>query len=77
MNLFSQRVARFLLLSAAVMAWGCASTPNTLSNAAPGVDFSRYSTFGFLDYPATDEQDYESLETSYLNEKARLCEILT
>ena len=48
------------------MAWGCASTPNTLSNAAPGVDFSRYSTFGFLDNLATDEQEYESLETSYL-----------
>jgi len=55
-----------VLLCAAVMIWGCASTPNILSNSAPGVDFSRYSTFGFLDNLATDEQNYESLETSYL-----------
>ena len=66
MKVSSQRASSLLLLFATLTIWGCASTPNTLSNSAPGVDFSRYSTFGFLDNLATDEQNYESLETSYL-----------
>jgi Domain of unknown function (DUF4136) len=45
---------------------GCASTPNTISNVAPGVDFSQYSTFGFVANPATNNANYEALETSYL-----------
>lgn len=45
---------------------GCASTPNVISNAAPGTDFSGYSTFGFLDELATDGENYESLESSFL-----------
>ena len=45
---------------------GCASTPNTFSTAAPGADFSQYSTFGFFDSLATDNGDYESIETNFL-----------
>jgi Flp pilus assembly protein TadD len=60
------------LLRGTVLVWlaltvaGCASTPNTMSNAAPGTDFSQYSMFGFVAKPATDNANYESLETSYL-----------
>jgi hypothetical protein len=57
---------KLLPLFAAAIVYGCASTPNTLYNAAPDVDFSRYTTFGFLDNLTTDEQNYESLESSYL-----------
>lgn len=58
---------RILLLTAALaMIAGCASTPNTISNVAPGTDFSGYSTFGFLDDLATDKENYESLESSFL-----------
>jgi len=45
---------------------GCATTPNTFSNAAPTVDFSQYSTFGFFDSLATDRGSYESMETNFL-----------
>mgnify|MGYP001811665256 CR=1 FL=1 len=45
---------------------GCASSPNTVSNAAPGVDFSQYSTFGFLGQLSTDRENYESMESNFL-----------
>ncbi len=45
---------------------GCASTPNTYSNAAPDVDFSQYSSFGFFDSLSTNRGDYESMETNFL-----------
>ena len=45
---------------------GCASTPNTYSNAAPGADFTRYSTFGFFDSLSTNRGEYESMETNFL-----------
>ena len=45
---------------------GCASTPNTYSNAAPDVDFSQYSSFGFFDSLSTNNGDYESIETNFL-----------
>ena len=50
----------------ALVVAGCASTPNTFSTAAPGADFSQYSTFGFFDHLATDRGDYESMETNFL-----------
>ena len=45
---------------------GCATTPNTITNVAPGVDFSQFSTYGFYDPLATDNQGYESLVSSFL-----------
>ena len=45
---------------------GCAATPNTVYNAAPGVDFSQYSTFGFYSPLATDQQGYESMLSNFL-----------
>ena len=56
----------FTIVSILVFLSGCASTPAGFSNAAPGVDFSSYRTFGFLENMATDRGNYESLETSYL-----------
>jgi hypothetical protein len=50
----------------ALMASGCASTPNTYSKGAPGVDFAEYSTFGFLDSLSTDRGNYESMESNFL-----------
>ena len=55
-----------MLLATIVFVQGCASTPNTFSNSAPGTDFSSYSTFGFLDVLSTDKQNYESMETNFL-----------
>lgn len=54
------------LASMLALVSGCASAPNTLSNAAPGVDFSSYSTFGFLDDLSTDKKNYESMESNFL-----------
>ena len=56
---------QFLVIVAIGLA-GCATSPNITSNAAPGVDFSRYSTYGFYRPLATDYQGYESLVSSFL-----------
>ncbi len=45
---------------------GCATSPNTVTNVAPGVDFREYSTYGFYSPLATDNQGYESLVSSFL-----------
>ncbi len=45
---------------------GCVSTPNTLARSAPDVDFSQYSTFGFFDPLATDQEGYESILSNFL-----------
>lgn len=45
---------------------GCASTPNTFSQADPTTDFTQYKTYGFYDQPATDNARYESLVTNFL-----------
>ena len=55
-----------LLTAMLIVGYGCASTPNTFSNVAPGADFSRYSTFGFFDVLSTDNENYESLESNFL-----------
>jgi hypothetical protein len=55
-----------LLTVLLVLGQGCASTPNTISNVAPDADFSRYSSFGFLDVLSTDKESYESMESNFL-----------
>lgn len=45
---------------------GCASKPNTHSNADSTVDFSQYKTFGYLPTLSTDKANYQSLESSFL-----------
>jgi len=45
---------------------GCASTPNTFSNADPSADFSKYRTYGFLGKLSTDTEKYESLVSNFL-----------
>jgi hypothetical protein len=45
---------------------GCASTPNTFSQADPGTDFASFKTYAFYDNPATNDADYESLVTNFL-----------
>ena len=54
------------LMALLITVAGCASTPNTMSNADPTVDFSQYRTFGFFDPLATDEAGYESLVSNFL-----------
>ncbi len=59
----------FSIFTAGILALvfaGCASTPNTFSKGAPNVDFSQYSSFGFFDSLATNNGDYESMETNFL-----------
>jgi hypothetical protein len=43
----------------------CSST-NTVSSADPSVDFSQIRTYNFAAVPNTDGQQYQSLETGYL-----------
>ena len=56
---------------AAVIATGlvlaaCSSTPATVSNVDPGVDFSQYKTYAFVEDLSTNSEQYQSLETTYL-----------
>ena len=61
------KLFRIILVGITLLAVaGCASTPNTYSNAAPGTDFSSYSTFSFFDSLSTDRGNYESMETNFL-----------
>ena len=45
---------------------GCASGPTIRSNVDPGVDFSRFRTFGFFQPLATDREGYQSLVSQQL-----------
>ncbi len=45
---------------------GCASGPTIRSNVDPGVDFSRFRTFGFFEPLATDREGYQSLISQQL-----------
>ena len=54
------------LLAVLAFAQGCASTPKTISNVAPGADFGSYRTFGFLSVLSTDKENYESMESNFL-----------
>jgi len=45
---------------------GCASAPTIRSNSDPGVDFSHFRTFGFLEPLATDRAGYQSLISQQL-----------
>ena len=56
---------------AAVIATGlvlaaCSSTPATVSNVDPGVDFSQYKTYAFVEDLSTNSEQFQSLETTYL-----------
>jgi hypothetical protein len=50
----------------ALLVSGCASSPNTFSNADPGVDFSQYKTFGYFSTLSTDNPQYQSLVSNFL-----------
>lgn len=66
MDTRSQFLRAALSAVALVFVYGCASAPNTISNVAPGADFSNYSTFGFLSVLSTDKENYESMESNFL-----------
>jgi hypothetical protein len=67
MKILSGAPIRMLIAGVLAMSIAaCASTPNTYSRAAPDVDFSRFSTFGFYDSLSTNNGDYESMETNFL-----------
>jgi len=55
-----------LLAFFALLVSGCASTPNTFSNADPSVDFSQYKTFGYFSTLSTDNAQYQSLVSNFL-----------
>lgn len=59
-------ISKSLVLVAIVLLAGCASTPDTYSNSAPGVNFSTIKTYGFLSEISTDKANYQSLETNFL-----------
>lgn len=61
---FAHHRASLLLL--VLLLAGCATAPKVFVNEAPGVDLSRYATYGFVEEPDTDAGDYASLLTLYL-----------
>lgn len=49
----------------------CASGPDIRIDSAPGVDFSRYSTYGFPEQTGTDRGGYETLITDHFKAAVR------
>jgi hypothetical protein len=45
---------------------GCASTPNTYSNADQSVDLTQFRTYGFFENLSTDKEQYQSLVSNFL-----------
>jgi len=60
------RIRRTLMAIFALLVTGCASSPNTFSNADPSTDFSQYKTYGFFSTLSTDNAQYESLVSNFL-----------
>ncbi len=54
--------------AAVLMLGGCASSPNTYSNADQSVDFQQYQTYAFMQDLATDGKQYQSLDSTYLKD---------
>lgn len=54
------------ILLALVAIAGCASKPNTFSNADPTVDFGSFNTFGYFSTLSTDAAQYQSLVSNFL-----------
>ena len=63
--IYQKRLLACALLGLLVLA-GCASGPTIRSNVDPGVDFSRFRTFGFFEPLATDREGYQSLVSQQL-----------
>lgn len=63
----TNRKGAWLALCAVTVAIaGCASTPNTIANADPNTDFTRYRTFGYFERLSTDNEQYQSLVSNFL-----------
>lgn len=60
------RVYRLSIFAITLLVGTCAAAPNTYSNVDTSIEFTKYKTFGFFEYLATDSADYESMETRYL-----------
>jgi len=63
--IYQKRLLACALLSL-LLVTGCASGPTIRSNVDPGVDFSRFRTFGFFEPLATDREGYQSLISQQL-----------
>ena len=50
----------------ALSVFGCATSPQVISNADTSVNFSEYKSYGFFETLATDKQNYESMESNML-----------
>ena len=60
-------LATAILTAAIVIVGACSSNPTTV-NYDPGTDFSQYETYAFLADLATDKEQYQSLEATYLRQ---------
>jgi len=67
-NLSFKRLTAMLMLAAALLAAGCATTsaPKTRIDYDKSADFSVYRTYGFPKETGTDRGGYSTLVTSYL-----------
>jgi hypothetical protein len=60
------RLSYILSLLGLLVLTGCASGPTIRSNAEPGVDFTRFRTFAFLEPLSTDREGYQTLISQQL-----------
>ena len=54
------------MVALVVLLTGCASTPNVVTNAAPGFNIDEYRTFSFLDPLSTDSGDVRTILSNEL-----------
>ena len=55
-----------LLLASSLFLSACAGSPRVVSNADPAADFTRFSTFGFMQPLGTDSQSGQTLSSQIL-----------
>ena len=64
-------LSRYLACLLVLALAGCAVTPDTRSDSAPGVDFNQFRTFSFLPSLSTDRAGYHTLISQQLTFSTR------
>jgi len=70
MKPFLRCIAVWTVLSFAIVAAGCASGPNIITNSDPAADWSSFRTFGFFDPLGTDRGNVRSIMSNQLIDSA-------
>lgn len=59
-------ILKTAILTSALAAAGCVSSPTITGQTLPGVDFTAYKTYGWISPLATDKAGYSTIVTSHL-----------